>query len=287
MIKRVAAQTFDYTVILFGNLLFAVAVIYFILPHQIPLGGLSGIALILYVQLGWPIGSMVLLMNLPLFFIGFRSMGVKFLVRTIFSVAAGSFLLDFLPHILPYFHIEEILMAALCGGILAGLGFGLVLSRGATGGGIDIIGKLVQRKRGDLSLGRIALYINVVIFIAAAFLFHSPEAILYALVVQFISGMVLDSYLNGLDSATSILIVTSQPEQVRDVLLAQVKRGATAIDAKGMFSGDNKTVFLCAVRRYEITAVKKAVTAADAEAFLILANVQEVLGKGFKPFAAY
>jgi len=283
MKQKIAPTIIDYIIILIGSLFFSVAILYFYLPHEIPLGGLSGISMILHITLGLPMGIMAFAMNIPLFFIGWRSMGMKFLARSVFCVGMMMVMLDFMP--LPEFSVDEPFMAVLCGGVLGGIGLGLIFSRGGTGGGIDIVSKLVQKKRADLSLGRIALYINFFIFAVAAIVLRAPEAMLYALVTQFIGGVAMDTYLNGLQSATQVIVITEKPEPVREVLLTQVKRGATAIDAKGIFSQQDKAVFLCAIRRYEITTVKRAIIEADPEAFMILSNVQEVLGKGFKPFA--
>lgn len=281
--KKLTSTALDYLMILLGNLIFALSVNYFIEPHSIPMGGLSGIALILFKEFSLPIGLMIMVMNIPLFVIGYRAMGKKFIIRTFFSVVVGSLMIDLLPPILPLFHVDEQLVAALYGGIASGLGCGLIFSRGATSGGVDIISKLIQKKHGHLSIGRIWLAVNFVIFVISAIIFKNPEAVLYALISQFISSAALDAFLSGMDSATSAFIITTLPEEVREVLLTQVKRGATAIDGTGMFSGSPKTVYLCAVRRYEITAMKKAVMSVDPEAFIILSNVQEVLGTGFKP----
>ncbi len=281
--KKTWSIVIDYALILLGNLIFAVSVVYFIKPHLIPMGGLSGIALVLNSQFGLPIGVMTMLMNIPIFIMGYRSMGHAFLLRTTFSVLVSSVAIDVLPS-KPPFEVSDTLVAALYGGLLAGIGLGLVFSRGATGGGTDIISKLINKKASHLSVGRIGMIINFFIIIGSAAIFGNPEAVLYALVVQFVSGSTLDALLSGMDSATAAFIVTAVPDKMGAVLTTQVKRGATAVEATGAFSGTTKTILLCAVRRHEMTALKKAVMSTDPDAFIILANAHEVLGRGFKPF---
>jgi uncharacterized membrane-anchored protein YitT (DUF2179 family) len=280
--KAVLAALLDFAVIAFGNLLLALAILYFIKPHVIPLGGVSGIALVLNHVWALPVGVMTMLVNLPLFAVSFRVLGRHFLLRTMFAVVVSSLAVDLLPPVLPEFIVEETLLASLYGGFLMGLGLGLVFARGATSGGSDIVSKLIHRKKSHMSVGRLNLVINFVIIAASAVVFRNAEAVLYALIVQFVSSATLDAFLNGMESATAAFIITGKPKEVSEAVMRQMKRGTTAVPATGMFSGESKTILICAVRRHEMTALKKHIVEADPTSFMILTNANEVLGRGFK-----
>jgi uncharacterized membrane-anchored protein YitT (DUF2179 family) len=170
----------------------------------------------------------------------------------------------------------------LYGGVLMGLGLGIVFSRGATTGGSDIIAKLVTKKRPHISLGKVNLTVNAVVITAAAFVYRSPEAALYAIVVQYVSSTVIDMLLSGMDHASAALIVTSKPGEMAAAVHEEVQRGCTGLDARGMYSNQQVTTLLVAVRPHEAVRLKAAAQKADPSSFMIFLNAREVLGHGFK-----
>jgi uncharacterized membrane-anchored protein YitT (DUF2179 family) len=274
----------DYTLILLGNLAYATAVVTFIRPVDVIVGGVGGVAQMIEHLTGFlPMGMMVILLNLPLFLISFKSMGRQFLIRTTVATIASSLMIDFLTPYIAEWHItDDKLLSVLYGGVLMGLGLGMVFSRGATTGGSDIIAKMVTRKRPHISLGRVNLTVNAVVIVAAAFVYRSPEAALYAVVVQYVSSTVIDMLLSGMDHASAALIVTHKPEEMADAILNEVHRGCTGIDARGMYTSQPVTTLIVAARSHEISRLKTAAQRVDPSSFMIFLNAREVLGLGFK-----
>jgi uncharacterized membrane-anchored protein YitT (DUF2179 family) len=273
----------DYGLILLGNLSYAFAVVTFIRPAHVIVGGVGGVAQMIEHLTGFPMGTMVILLNLPLFLLSFRTMGRRFLIRTVLATVASSLMIDFLTPFLSDLRItEDKLLSVLYGGVLMGLGLGLVFTRGATTGGSDILSKMITRKRPHISLGRVNLSINAVVIAAAAFVYRSPEAALYAIVVQYVSAAVIDMLLSGLDHASAALIVTGKPDEMAEAVLHEVHRGCTGLDGRGMYTSQRMTTLLVAARSHEISRLKAAAQRVDPSSFMIFLNAREVLGLGFK-----
>ncbi|MDR0326256.1 MAG: YitT family protein [Oscillospiraceae bacterium] len=282
--NRVTRAIWDYSLILLGNLALASAIVIFIRPADVIVGGVSGIAQMIEHLTGFmPMGVTIILLNLPLFLLSFRSMGRQFLVRTVVAIIASSLMIDFLTPYIAEWHItEDKLLSVLYGGVLMGVGLGMVFSRGATTGGSDIISKMVTRKKPHVSLGRVNLTVNAFVIVAAAFVYRSPEAALYAILVQYVSATVIDMLLSGMDHASAALIVTSRPQEMADAVLNEVHRGCTGLDARGMYTQQPTTTLLVAVRPHEVSRLKAAAQRVDPSSFMILLNAREVLGLGFK-----
>ena len=284
------AITKDYLVMGAGAALYAISMVMFLQPAQIPVGGLTGIAMILNFLFGLPIGILIIIMNVPLFLLSYKFMGRRFVVRSAFAMALSSILIDIFELFLPAYR-GDTLLTALYGGVLHGVGLGLIFSHGGTTGGSDIISKLINIKTGR-TVGQMSLLINSVVIVAAAFVYAGDrglntamEIVLYAILVTAAGSYIIDTILNGLDNSNAAFIITDNPVDVADAIFQKCNRGVTAIHAEGMFSKTPKTTLLCAVRSQEVLAIKRAVGAADPNAFMILTNAREVLGKGFKPYS--
>ncbi len=279
----------DYLVILLGAFCYAAAVVCLISPNQIPLGGVTGIAVLMGNLFQWPVGALVLVFNIPLFLLSFRSLGRRFLIRTLLATVTISLLLDVLRPVAERYHItytENPLLAALYGGVLCGLGLGLIFSRGATSGGSDILAKLINARLEHLSIGRINLVINGVVILISAVAYRSVEAALYALAVQYVSASVIDGILVGLDNASAAFVITRHPQAIADAIMLSMRRGVTLLSGTGMYSKEPRATLLCAVRSHEVTQLKKTILTADPDAFVILTNAREVLGRGFKSYGS-
>ena len=276
----------DYAVMTGGSLLYAMSMVMFLVPSHVPMGGISGIAMVLNHTLGLPIGIYTILMNIPLFVISWRALGRKFVLRSVYCMIVSSVFTDIFALFLPAYEGDK-LLSVLFGGALSGLAMGLVFSRGGTFGGTDIISKFINMRTGR-SIGGIMLFLNGVVILGASYFYGNGtiadtlEIVLYSVVRQAISSYALDGMLNGLDSSAAAFIVTNEPKKVAAAIFDGLGRGVTAMDAEGMFSGQHHTTLLCAVRNHETLALKRVVAAADPEAFTILASAREVMGKGFK-----
>ncbi len=275
--KKVALEIL---IILFGASLQALAILVFVLKAKIPIGGMMGLALIGNHFISMPIGLTIIALNIPLFLIGYKAIGKKFLWRTILAIVASSLFIDFFGPVIPNFE-GDILLCAIFGGAFSGMGVGLIFYGGATSGGTDIISKLLKMKYG-WNYGTTGLYMNGCIVLLGAIVYQSIEGALYALILQYITSTVIDSVLQGFDMSTGAFIITKEPEKVAQAIIQEMGRGVTTIDAVGSYTNEKNWMLLCAVRQSETVQLKRIVADADPEAFVMLTHVQEVLGRGFK-----
>jgi uncharacterized membrane-anchored protein YitT (DUF2179 family) len=272
----------DYLLIVVGTAVQAVSMHLFFIPSKLAAGGLSGAAQIINNYTGWPIGVMVLVGNIPLFFIGWKYLGGRrFLTRTIFGAVCYSIFLDSLHFFLPRGGLtDDFLLNALYGGIVGGVGAGLVFRAKATSGGTDILARFMDRRWG-IPLSQSYLYTDgLVVFLAA--LAFSWEHALYAVVALYIGGVVMEVTTSGLNVDRVATIVTQMPEAVASGILMVMERGVTNWNGKGMYTGQAKAVLLCAISRAEVAQLKAIIHEADPLAFVIIGQAQEVWGEGFR-----
>lgn len=271
---------FQYAIITLGALVLALGQLFFIKPLHIPLGGVSGVALVVNFLWNLPIGVVSIVLNLPLFFLGWRTMGRQFFYKTVYATVTNSIFLDILDPILPIFEVE-MLLAALYGGIVMGAGFGLIFRAGGTSGGIDIVSKWLNHKK-DIPVGSTNFVINIFVIAGSAIIYGNPDSALYAIITSYVASMVTDKMVYGMDAQKSAMIITSKPKEVAGAVMSQLNRGCTGMDATGMYTGDKRTVLICAVRRHETGTLKKLIMEQDAHAFMMISNISEVFGTNFK-----
>ncbi len=281
--NRVLRTIADYTLMTIGALLVAFSVTAFLTPNQVVTGGITGIAILLNGAIGTPVGLVVLLLNLPLLLFGFRQLGgVLFGLRTLYATTVMALAIDAFRPFVPVITADPLLFC-LYGGLLDGVGVGLVLRARGTTGGVDIIARIVEQRFG-LPPGRTILFTDALIFLGAL-VSYGPEKILYALLVVFISSRALDYTLAGGGGARQALVVTDVPEAITAAVMADLGRGVTQIEGRGGYTGAARAVLLCVVARPEVSALRELVAAADPHAFMVIGEVDEVLGEGFRPVA--
>jgi len=270
----------EYLLIAAGSTLVALAADLFLIPNRVVSGGVVGVATILHYTVGTPVGLVTLLMNIPLFIGGIAwGGGWKTGLRTIFGVAVMSFAIDFFQPYLPRVTADPLLYT-LYGGILDGLGVGLVLRAGGTTGGVDIVARVLHHLRG-VRFGTTILAANILILGTAAIVF-GVEPALYALLITYVSSQMVDLVQEGLVRTRSCLIISSQHEAIRQVILTRLERGVTVLHGEGGYTGQARPVLLCAVSQHEVTRLKRLVQEIDPSAFVIVSPASEVLGEGFK-----
>ena len=278
-IRITKESLYQYAVITLGALVLALGQLVFIKPLHIPLGGVSGVALVVNYLWKLPIGLVSIVLNLPLFVLGWRTMGREFFYKTVYATVVNSIFLDILDPILPAFPVE-MLLAALYGGIVMGAGYGLLFRAGGTSGGIDIVSKWLNGKK-DIPVGTTNFIINIFVIIGSAAIYGNPDSALYALVTSYVSSVVIDKMVYGMDAQKSALIITRKPVEVSRGIMEQLHRGVTAMEGVGMYTGDKRTVLLCAVRRHETGTLKRIILQEDAHAFMLISNTNEVFGTNF------
>lgn len=274
----------DYALITIGCVIQALAMDLFLIPAQLAAGGVSGLAQIVNSLTGWPIGGMVIAMNLPLFYIGWRYLGGRrFMARTVYTVVAYSALVDGLALYLPRTGVTaDPVLNALYGGVLGGLGMGLVFRAQATTGGTDILARLLGKWRA-IPLSQSYLLTDTAIVFFAGLTFGWEQA-LYAVVALYITGLAAEASAEGVGVVRAATVITHQPQVIADRVLKEMQRGVTGWAGTGMFSGEPRHILLIAVSRAEISQLKAIIQEADPQAFVVVGQAHEALGEGFKSF---
>ncbi len=271
----------DIAKIIVGSAIGAVGFRYLTFPNHIVSGGITGIAQIINMVSGFPVGVMVILMNIPLFIWAFRKLGRRFVILTLLCMVVNSVAIDLLePIAFPL--TEDPMLAAVYGGLLNGLGFGLVYTTGATGGGIDIPARFLRRKYPHINYSTFLLMFNLVVIAAYAVIFHRAESGMYTLICMYISNRVVTLVLNGPVNSRLCYIISDKSEILRDAITHQLGRGVTLLQGHGAWSGKEKQVILCAVKPSQLGPMRRLVRSIDGNAFLVIGDARTVYGRGFE-----
>jgi uncharacterized membrane-anchored protein YitT (DUF2179 family) len=270
-----------------GTAIYAFGLHYFIIPNQFMEGGITGLALLFNYIFHFPLSVTTLLINIPLFIIGWTIFGKKTMLLTIFGTSSLAFFLwvmEWLTHIgwlVPFQTEQDYFLVAAYAGLTLGVGLGIVFRYGGTTGGTDIIARIVQQWKG-WSIGQVILLIDALV-IGSSLFFIPKEKILYTFVAVFITSKVIDIIIEGAYAAHAFMIITDHAESVVGAISLQIDRGATLIPATGGFSKKSKSIVYCVVYRQELKRLKDLVRSIDPRAFIIINEVHDVLGEGFKP----
>lgn len=275
----------DALLLVIGALIYSVGAQCFVVPANIAPGGAVGIALMLNYVTGLPVGSMTLMVNLPLLVLAWFYLSKKFALRTAAACAICSLVLDMV--IAPFcpVYVGDRLLCSLYGGILVGVGMALIFISGSTTGGSDIAGYLLQKKYPHVSIGRALMMIDGVILFLSIFVFGNVDAGLFGLVCLYAQTKVIDTIIYGSDAGTQASIITRHPEAISKRVIAELDRSATIIPGKGAYSGQDTTIVLCTVRKSEFSRLKRIIGETDEDAFVMVTETTEVFGLGFKDFS--
>lgn len=267
-------------VLIAGSVLFAVSMKMFLLPSQTVIGGVTGIATILNILFGTPVGVMIVLINVPLVLINALKFGFRFMLKTIIGIAITSVATDALFFLGPV--TEDRLLCALFGGIAMGASLGILFSRGYTSGGTDLIACLVRLKAKKLSAAQIIFVADAFIVICSCIILKDFSNIFYSLIAIGASTLTIDYVSAGINRAKLALIICDKTEEVSEAILKDLHRGTTLLTAKGGFTQKDRQVILCVVKKSEIYDLKQVVNRTCPNAFLIFSDAAEVKGEGFE-----
>ncbi len=275
--KSIAWEIF---IILLGSAIMTFGLVSFTIPNKIVSGGLTGLATIFYSTFGLPVGTVLTLGNLSLIVRQYKAMGFRSAWKTIVSVVFTGFLIDLLMKVYHFPPLtKDPILACLYGGILSGIGVGMVFRAGGTTGGVDIVGLLLQHSY-RIPIGDGILGTNFLITVVAGYAF-GPELALYGLITVFFSGKVIDAVLEGISVYRSVLIISKQSEEISWAIMEELHRGVTSIDARGMYTGKTTNILVVAARRMEMPQLRSLIYEFDPDAFVIIGDARQVLGKGF------
>jgi len=260
--------------------IYASGVSLFLDPNNLAPGGVTGIAVILSRLIHIETGTIYFILNIPIILLGIWKFGWKFMLKTAYTIAMTSFFTNLLS---PYDALtNDPLLAALAGGILIASGIGLVFKTGATTGGMDIIIKILRQKYKHLKTGFLFQCTDMIIVAISGLIFKDLNVALYALIAVLVSGHALDFVLYGGDEAKMIYIITQKPYEVGQRLMTDIDAGITYLHGKGGYTGVDKEVILCVIRRPLGPKVEEIVKEEDPAAFMIITSASEIYGKGYK-----
>ena len=263
-----------------GSAVFSVSVNMFSAPNNIVQGGLTGIGTIANYLFSLPIGTVILILNIPLFALALRYLKLKFLIKTVVSTVIFTALIDIGAYVIPPYKGDLLLGCIFCG-MLSGAGLALVFLTGATTGGTDIIAILIRRKKPELLMGNIMLIFDLVVIALSFVVYGEIESIMYAVIVIFISAKAIDFVLYGREHTKLIFIITAKKDAVLAAILLEIGRGASVLPVMGGYTGKEKNLVLCAAKKTQIREILRLTTNKDPGAFTVVCDAGQVIGEGF------
>ncbi len=267
---------------LIGGMLIAVGIYNFALHANFPVAGFSGIAIILYHIFGLPVGIGTILLNIPVSIFCYKFLGRGFFFRSVKSMVISSLLMDYVAPLFPVYEGER-LLAAVCMGVLCGLGYALIFMRDSSTGGQDFITVSIRKIRPHLTLGVLTMiFDSTTILLGTLIVFHEIDGLLYGIIVTFLMSTVMDHFMYGIYKGKLTLVVTEHGKTVIDAIDKISGRGATLIKGVGGYSLKEKDIVLCACNNKEMYQIKRRIHEVDPDAFTMIVESNEVVGEGFQ-----
>ncbi len=272
----------NLALVILGSIIMGIGYSLFLIPHHFVPGGVSGIAMIVNYFTRLPLGVLIMVLNIPVFIIGFKIMGRKYALRSLLGMVISSMLIDFFSQVVSLKSAtDDPILAAIYGGFMLGVGLGLVFRGRASTGGSDILGQILNRWTG-MSVGIGIMLIDFFIISASGVAFKQLEAPLYGYIVLFISSKVIDMILEGWNYTKLVYITSTKTEEIQDFILNTLDRGGTALKSRTLYLNREGETIMTVIHRKQLAELKQYVKSVDPGAFVIINDTYAVLGKGFK-----
>ena len=288
MLKKINWKSLltDLLFIFGGSVCYAVAIGMFSDPNDIAPGGLTGVAILLNYLFDWiPVGVATIVMNVPLLIVSWFVLSKYMVVRTLWGILLSSVLTDVLtPYVSGLFLVSDgrnPLLVCIFGGALLGLGVGLIMRRGGTTGGSEIISRLLEKKSPHMSVGTLILGVDAIVITLSAVVYGRVEQALYAVVFVFVGSQIIDRVVYGGRSGKMVMIMSKKQPEITEAIMHKVNRGVTLLKSQGGYTGQDQNTMLVAVRKDEVFRLRKTVFDIDPDAFLMMLTTDEVRGLGF------
>ena len=267
----------QYLVIVIGSVIYAVGFQFFMYPNSIVPGGASGVAMIINRLIPVPVGVMTIILNIPLFIVAWRYFGLDFLISSLVGMALSSVCVDL------FAMLDIALSYAVIGGAIKGFGLGVIYYVGTTTGGVDIVAKLLRMKYPHINLGTLLMLLDAAIIGAYAIIFHIYESAMYSIIAMFVVSKVIDLVLYGIDNSCVCYIISERSKDISDEIISgHMHRGVTILDGRGAYSGKEKQVIMCVIKRQQISEIRRIIRNIDENAFFIVSDAKNVFGNGFE-----
>lgn len=275
-------RVIQYVVIVLGCVIYAVGFQFFMYPNNIVSGGIVGVAMIINKLMPVPVGVTTIILNIPLFVIAWRYFGLDFLISSLVGMALSSAFVD----LFAIFNIvltDDPMLASIIGGVIKGVGLGVIYYVGSTTGGVDIVAKMLRMKNPHLNLGTILLLIDAAIIVAYAVILNKYESAMYSVITMFVVSKVIDLALYGIDNSCICYIISEKSSDIsHEIISGHMHRGVTILEGRGAYSGKEKQVIMCVIKRQQIAEIRRIIRTMDENAFFIVSDAKNVFGNGFE-----
>ena len=278
--KTLKTHIKDYIIITIASFFYGLAISQFLDPNDIAPGGVSGLSMIINRIIDIEVGTIILMINIPILLLGLYKFGIKFLISTIYATVMGSLFTNILAVYPPV--TTDPLLATIGGSAIASIAIGYIFKAGATTGGTDIIVKILRLKFPHLKTGRLFLICDMVVVLLSAFVFDNTDSALYAAIGVFLMSIVFDIVLYGADGAKLIYIISNEWQTIATRLLIELNVGVTYLEGEGAYSNEKKRVIMCVVRKQIAPQIEEVVKEEDGKAFMIVSSAAEIYGEGYK-----
>ena len=271
---------FEIFLIAVGAFIMAIGTSLLLLPNKLSSGGFAGIATITYYLFNWSMGTVIVLINIPFFIMAFIRIGKEFVFKSIIGTVMLSFFIDLLDKIQPL--TNDRLLACIYGGILLGVGTSLILRASASTGGSDMISYIIKSFKPGLSTSNLIVIFDFIVVTLNVICFKQLEIGLYSAISIYLMGKVIDIIFEGVDFSKMMFIISDKHIEISNEIGKKISRGTTGIYSKGMYTNKEKTMLMCIASRGEVIRIRQIANEVDPKSFIVISNVREVYGKGFK-----
>ncbi|MCX6555555.1 MAG: YitT family protein [Candidatus Aminicenantes bacterium] len=272
----------NLSLVILGSVIMAIGYSLFLIPHHFVPGGVSGIAMIINYFTRMPLGTLIMVLNIPVFIVGIKIMGRKYGLRSLLGMVISSLLIDFFHEVVGLKSAtDNAILAAIYGGVMLGVGLGLVFRGRASTGGSDILGQILNRWTG-MSVGIAIMLIDFFVISASGLAFRKLEAPLYGYIVLFISSRVIDMILEGWNYTKLAIITSTKTAEIQEFILSTLDRSGTALKSRSLYLNREGETIITVIHRKQLAELREFVKSIDPGAFVIINNTYAVLGKGFK-----
>ena len=263
-----------------GSFVISIGISLFLLPNQLSSGGIAGIGTIIYYLLKIPMGTTIILLNIPLFLISILKIGKSFFIKSLIGTISLSFFIDWLDKFKAL--TQDRFLACIYGGVIIGVGTAIILKVNSSTGGTDMVTYIAKKYKPNIRTGNIIFIIDIIIVTLNMFFFREIEIGLYSGIAIYLMGKIIDILFEGIDFTKLIFIVSEKSEEIATKIGKSIERGTTGIYGKGMYTNEERLILMCAVTRRDVSKVTEIAKKIDKNSFIIITNSREVLGQGFK-----
>jgi uncharacterized membrane-anchored protein YitT (DUF2179 family) len=279
--KRFLKSAAVYLRIVLGAAIYAAGLVWLYRPAGMISGGVTGISMVINMVTKLPTGTLIIIFNIPIFIVTLKLFGFKFMLSSIIGMLAASLLIDLFSTLAKTPITTDPLLSAIFGGVVTGFGMGIVYGADATSGGVDLIATVIKQKRPYIRFGNFILALDAVVVLGYALFFKRYNNAMYTVIAVFISSRVVDLVLYGMSQSKLCHIISEHSDEIKTEIVKSLHRGVTLLQGKGAYSGQDKQILLCVVKRQQIVEIRKIIKSIDQAAFVIVTDTRDVFGQGF------